>query len=75
MRVETLNMLLFSYYDIFFWEFIYDYLDILFRYWASVVNHPNSNNLAFTDKKLNLHNDMPQYQEIPGVSIILTRSF
>ncbi|XP_018008277.1 gamma-butyrobetaine dioxygenase [Hyalella azteca] len=35
--------------------------------YSSVVNHPQANNLAYTNQTLNLHNDMPQYQEIPGL--------
>ncbi|KAF2353174.1 TauD/TfdA-like domain, partial [Trinorchestia longiramus] len=38
-----------------------------YRLYSSVVNHPAANNLAYTNQALNLHNDMPQYHEIPGL--------
>ena len=41
-----------------------------YRDYSNVQNHPETNNLAYTNKKLNLHNDMPQYNEIPGVKNI-----
>ncbi|KAK4306755.1 hypothetical protein Pmani_021442 [Petrolisthes manimaculis] len=37
---------------------------------SPVINRPNSNNLAFTNVKLGMHNDLPQYEHMPGIIFI-----
>ncbi|KAK8391372.1 hypothetical protein O3P69_017167 [Scylla paramamosain] len=37
---------------------------------SPVINRPNSNNVAFTNAKLGLHNDLPAYEHMPGIIFI-----
>ncbi|XP_068241831.1 gamma-butyrobetaine dioxygenase-like [Palaemon carinicauda] len=37
---------------------------------SPVINRPNTNNVAFTNAKLGMHNDLPQYEQMPGIIFI-----
>ncbi|XP_050733899.1 gamma-butyrobetaine dioxygenase-like isoform X2 [Eriocheir sinensis] len=37
---------------------------------SPVINRPNTNNVAFTNAKLGMHNDLPQYEHMPGIIFI-----
>nr|XP_045604657.1 gamma-butyrobetaine dioxygenase-like [Procambarus clarkii] len=37
---------------------------------SPVINRANSNNVAFTNSKLGLHNDLAQYEHMPGIIFI-----
>ncbi|XP_042881672.1 gamma-butyrobetaine dioxygenase-like isoform X1 [Penaeus japonicus] len=37
---------------------------------SPVINRPNSNNVAFTNAKLGMHNDLAQYEHMPGIIFI-----
>lgn len=41
---------------------------------SPVINRPESNNVAFTNAKLGMHNDLAQYEHMPGVSDPLSSS-
>ncbi|XP_071530346.1 gamma-butyrobetaine dioxygenase-like [Panulirus ornatus] len=37
---------------------------------SPVINRPNTNNVAFSNAKLGMHNDLPQYEQMPGIIFI-----
>lgn len=37
---------------------------------SPVINRPNTNNVAFTNAKLGMHNDLPQYEHMAGIIFI-----
>ncbi|XP_063612454.1 gamma-butyrobetaine dioxygenase-like isoform X1 [Penaeus indicus] len=37
---------------------------------SPVINRPDSNNVAFTNAKLGMHNDLAQYEHMPGIIFI-----
>ncbi|MPC28824.1 Gamma-butyrobetaine dioxygenase [Portunus trituberculatus] len=39
---------------------------------SPVINRPNTNNVAFTNAKLGMHNDLPQYEHMPGLTTATT---